>query len=1118
MRTKRLFLLAAGLLCGLSAKATTTNYDFNTDPTSFLTISGNATWSPTGGAGSATNSSDGFMIITPAVNSQLGKIIFPDFDAGSVVQGFTFEADMRIGNGTQTPADGFSVSYCRANDPALTGNTFAGNGPEEGTTTGLGVGFDAYQNSADDPVALDIWVDNVLVKQLPMPTLNGTCTDPTSIQTGAWDGTASDANLCWAHVKVALGVDGKLNVYWKGVQLLTNFQTAYFPSPSRLVFAGRTGGLNQNQEIDNISIKTIAATLALVGPPTGAPDGFTVTISDSGNSVVNSSTVTAKLNGTAVTPTSVTKTGANTTVVYHGFPTLLPAGSTNSVFISCLDTNGNTISGTGTFVEPFYPILPATDAVTGVNTSLPGFTVLPWQSGAEPNTVYWMLEQLSGLHGTNNAGFTSPQPLTGTINFNINPASAGGGDAGNFQTNNGYPDLTFPGIPGANGLNGSSSLNVQCFLQFQNPGIYIMGVNSDDGFLVSEGRNPNDWFANWLGDFNGGRGATDTIFTFVVTNAGIYPFRMAWENGNGELPGNGASCEWFTIQNGVKYLLNDPSTTNASGVKVFYSGPGLPAFVSAIEPLPGSTANRADVLQAQITDAATTLVSSSVRLYVNGAQKSPTTTKAGSVSTVALTLPFTSLLPAGSNQFALVWSDSGGASHSNYWTFSVGDYVTLDTSLRTPLGSQDLTQPGLVLHVSQVDPCLAHAIDATVPTDCGDGTVNDVDSANGMIAGLYYPSYGTNSADVWNISGGQAFPAVSGNMWYWSNAVDFNVSTSPGDFTFDALMPGIPTSDGVASRPKDSFSAAFDSYVVFPNAGYFVMGVNSDDNFRLSEGWGVSRQILHVTGATVSRDVLAVPSTPINAGGVWKAAMPTAPLTAPIMYVDGSSCPGPITNDLTGKIALIDANRCGADGSDGNYNTLVAMCQAHGALAVIVQASPGWGTPEVMNGGLTPITIPAIHINGYNGDKEWFHTNGQLTATIGADTHLKMGEVNGSGGKGMSHVDFGFIVPQAGVYPMHLIYEQGGGGSGLEWTSVAADGTRTLVNDASTPGSFLAYRAINVPTITIAKVANTYKITYTGVLRSSTSVNGPYNIVTGATSPYTIPASVGAVQFYRASN
>src|SRR6202030_4277215 len=129
-----------------------------------------------------------------------------------------------------------------------------------------------------------------------------------------------------------------------------------------------------------------------------------------------------------------------------------------------------------------------------------------------------------------------------------------------------------------------------------------------------------------------------------------------------------------------------------------------------------------------------------------------------------------------------------------------------------------------VLQVAQVDPCLPIVINPSGPNDCGDGTENQMDSANAMIAGCYYPWYGTNSANV--------STAVTGNTWYWTNVMDFNIVTSGGDFTNDFPLPGIPSTDGVASRPNDSFSAAFDGYVAFPTAGFYQMGVNSDDGFR----------------------------------------------------------------------------------------------------------------------------------------------------------------------------------------------------------------------------------------------------------------------------------------------
>ena len=94
-----------------------------------------------------------------------------------------------------------------------------------------------------------------------------------------------------------------------------------------------------------------------------------------------------------------------------------------------------------------------------------------------------------------------------------------------------------------------------------------------------------------LGEYNGGRGPADTTFSIYVPAAGIYPFRMICENGNGSASGgNGAECEWFVVQSdGTKVLINDPTSTNTSGVKAFYSGPALPAYISAFCPVAGAT-------------------------------------------------------------------------------------------------------------------------------------------------------------------------------------------------------------------------------------------------------------------------------------------------------------------------------------------------------------------------------------------------------------------------------------------------------------------------------------------------------------------------------------------------
>lgn len=1206
-------LMGSCLLAAAAAYGGQANYDFNTDPSSLLnfggtlwdgtthTGTGSAKWISSGGAGPIGNTTngpvkgingDGYLQLTfatatcgatPVVLSSglSGCVLFDDFDKGLVVAGFTFEADLRIGDGQPNPADGFSINYVRGNDPILTallagdlfpdmngkislnGGQFRDNGSsgdlslmEEGASTGLALGFDMWdsgnytippnapaiglvsQGITHDGIGLDVIVDDVVQTTISMPngTTQGTsdehgnaltasdpngnnaATDPTSLETGPHTGTGCGTNLSWVHLKVNLDTNGVVNVFWKDKQLLTNYQTSYFPSPGRLILASRVGGNTANIAIDNIQITTIPAVEALVGPATGFADGFSVQVGDSGQSVLDTNQpVVLTLNGKSVTPTSVSKSGGTTIVIYHaGFPNILGSGSTNNWSLTAKDTLGNAItSGARTFVAPTYITVPGSLTVaSGVDTTKPGFKLLTWQGSGEPNRVYWANEQMAGLHGANNAnlaGFNDGgyMDYQGVINFNAKPSSvSGGGEQGDFKTNNGYADALIPGLPGTVG-NGTdnSAMEVLTFLKFAQPGLYEMGVNSDDGFAVTTGLNPKDRFAPLLGDFDAGRGASDTRFSIVITNAGIYPFRLLWFNGGG-----GANVEWFTVNNGVRVLVNDPSSTNTTGITAYYSGPSLPAYVSQINPYDGQGNARPDQVIVQLTDGSTTVNQGSIQLTVSGngvTSPAPTITKNGSVTTAKLA--FNTFLQSGSNYTAtLVWSDNGtpANTHSNTWAFTVMNWaggLTLDPSMSVPASSLDKTQPGFLLQVTQVDP-------ATV-NDSGDGLGNTADVNNALLAGLFFPWYGTNVADLLSGSAVNG-PAFTNNFYIWTNAVDFNDKGSGGDFGNDFIGPGIPGLTG----SLNNFARGFDSWIVFPTPGLYIMGVNSDDGFRLSEGQGVTRQVLHVTGTGIDTDVGAVVSYTLWNNGGFGATPPIPAISAPVMVVNSNNYTLGGSINLAGKIAVVDQGFYGADDA-----TLCYVAQTNGAIGFIEINAPANGMPYRMSGtGPGKITIPALNVSGFGGQRDFWLTNGTLTASIGADANpvIYADEV----GKGMSHVDFPFTVPAAGAYPMHLLYYQGGGGAGLEWTivnaGVPADGVRSLVNDSTDAASPVAYQPTAAqitarPTVKVGKSGNSVVITFSGTLTSSSTVNGTYTPVSGATSPYTVPTT-GAAGFYRA--
>ena len=323
--------------------------------------------------------------------------------------------------------------------------------------------------------------------------------------------------------------------------------------------------------------------------------------------------------------------------------------------------------------------------MTGVDTTKPGFRIKPYQvargqpnsilwTGNQPNRIVWTEEELVGVHGTNIADLT--QTIDGktigadgyfihTNVINWDEVSLSQTD-GNFNNNNGYPDTEIPGMPagghiGNNTDYDNSAAEVLTFLQFPTGGVfYTMGVNSDDGFKVSTGQNPRDAFQSLtLGIYIGGRGANDTTFKIWVPTAGIYPVRLIWEDGGG-----GANCEWFTIQpDKTKILINDPSPTNTTGIKAFYSGPTTttPAYVVSFRfNLAGG--------KLLLADAGTQITAGSVKLFLNGAAVPTTGGKTNGVTTVDYSLA--TPLPSGSTvALSVVYTDNTSASITNGTTF-----------------------------------------------------------------------------------------------------------------------------------------------------------------------------------------------------------------------------------------------------------------------------------------------------------------------------------------------------------------------------------------------------------------------------------------------------------------
>ena len=172
--------------------------------------------------------------------------------------------------------------------------------------------------------------------------------------------------------------------------------------------------------------------------------------------------------------------------------------------------------------------------------------------------------------------------------------------------------------------------------------------------------------------------------------------------------------------------------------------------------------------------------------------------------------------------------------------------------------------------------------------------------------------------------------------------------------------------------------------------------------------------------------------------------------------------------------------------------------------------------------GGSAVNLPAMMIEKPHGAaiKATIAAGGDVFASIAPDTtsHI-LGSFDG--GRGSSDSIFAFNVAQAGVYPLRLIWFEGGGGANLEWFTVDQAGNKILINDTGNPASLKAYRSriftpVN-PEVTAAVVGSDLVLTFTGTLQSSDRIDGGFTSMQ-ATSPLHVPLgpTVGN-RYYRAS-
>jgi hypothetical protein len=525
---------------------------------------------------------------------------------------------------------------------------------------------------------------------------------------------------------------------------------------------------------------------------------------------------------------------------------------------------------------------------------------------------------------------------------------------------------------------------------------------------------------------------------------------------------------------------------------------GTPAVGSADPPDKAVAIGPEVNISLTLQDRSTSVNTNSIKLFLDNNAVTPSIQKSGTNTVVSFAA---GLLPALSpHTYSIVFADTAtpAATQTNQFGFTVADYLTLPSALRGPLGSEDASKPGFNVSVYQVETLTdPDATQVNLPASIG--------FSESVLAGLVGP----NVADR---------TGAQGNTFAVPGVIDWiNGTGASANFPNDQPFPGIPGTAGT----EESFVHEIQTFVRFPTAGFYRMGINNEDQFRLTAATaGVATlQLTSPTNLVIPTVPIATNITQLQFGG----SLPGTPLTASMVYGTPTgnpddACRLATNTSLAGKIVLLDR---GATNCTSAFKA--EQAQLAGAVAVIETTPGNTGFPFRLDDINTNVRIPVLVVGeNYGGGRlKSYLTNGvPVTATIRADTNPRIAEWDGPKGFGAVDVTFGFAVPSPGIYPLRLVAGQEAARANLEWFSIKADGTRILVNDPANADALRAFRArtaaelpsLNRPTIAGGQV--TISWTGPGTLEEATSIVGPWKPSVSQTNPQIIRPSESA-KFFR---
>jgi hypothetical protein len=228
------------------------------------------------------------------------------------------------------------------------------------------------------------------------------------------------------------------------------------------------------------------------------------------------------------------------------------------------------------------------------------------------------------------------------------------------------------------------------------------------------------------------------------------------------------------------------------------------------------------------------------------------------------------------------------------------------------------------------------------------------------------------------------------------------------------------------------------------------------------------------------------------------------------------------SNALAGNIAIIQRHPTAANVTIDK----ILACKDAGAAAIIVVVSTAENAyiPNLA-GNAGDVQIPVLFTGHAYGTNLINNTTALATSPVivrlGDDSSFAVSEWNGGRGANTGDLYRNVNVAQAGVYPMRLLWFNGGGDAAVEWWTENSQGVRIPINATNSP--IKAYRARTVsggpPSITsISSSGGNVTISWSGIgeLEEAPTLSGPWQTSPYQTNPAIIPIQplLGSL-FYR---